>query len=133
MQQVVDLLTVYTKFAQVSGLKISIEKCSILGINTNPELLEEIARITGIPVVAGMRYLGLEIISTYVESKNTSFSAIDEGISAKYNRINSSHVDLFHRRQLIQTVIVPSYNHAFMAFGLCPGVEGELSGQILER
>jgi hypothetical protein len=97
VQQVVDLLTVYKKFAQVSGLKISIEKCSILGINTNPELLEEITRATGIPVVEGMRYLGLEIRSTYAESKNASFNAIDEGIIAKYNKINSSHVDLFHK------------------------------------
>ncbi len=130
-QQIVDLLSVYAKFAQVSGLKISIEKCCILGINTNPELLREIEEVTGIPLVEGMRYLGLEIRSTYAESKTASFDAINEGIRAKYNRINSSLVDLFHRRQLIQTVIVPSYNHAFMAFGLCPRVEEDLDDKII--
>ena len=82
-QQIVDLLSVYAKFAQVSGLKISIEKCCILGINTNPELLREIEEVTGIPVVEGMQYLGLEIRSTYAESKTASFDAINEGIRAK--------------------------------------------------
>ena len=54
-QQIVDLLSVYAKFAQVSGLKISIEKCCILGVSTNPELLQEIEELTGILVVTVMQ------------------------------------------------------------------------------
>jgi hypothetical protein len=52
------------------------------------------------------------------QSKTASFAAVMESLGTKYDRISSSYVDLFHRRQLIQTVFCPSINHVFMAFGL---------------
>jgi hypothetical protein len=132
VRQVVDTLNVYTQFAEISGLKISLEKTSIMGVNTNPAFLEEVSEVTGIRVVNGFRYLGLEIRPTYGCSKKATFGVVDEGIKDKYNRINTSHVDLFHRKQLIQTVIVPSYNHAFMTFGFCPEVGKKLDQVIID-
>ncbi len=46
-----------------------------------------------------------------------SFATVTEKLGDKYDRISSSYVDLFHRRQLIQSVFAPSYNHVYMAFG----------------
>ncbi len=90
----------------------------ILAINADPNLLSEITEMTGIKVVNDMKYLGIELHSTYEQSKTASFAAVMESLGTKYDRISSSYVDLFHRRQLIQTVFCPSINHVFMAFGL---------------
>jgi hypothetical protein len=40
------------------------------------------------------------------------------GGSQKCDKINTSFVDLFHKRKLVKTVVIPTYNHKFMAFGL---------------
>ncbi len=66
---------------------------------------------TGIKVVTEIKYLGIEIRKTYAESMAASFNAVTERLGGKYDRISSSYVDLFHRRQLIQSVFAPSYNH----------------------
>jgi hypothetical protein len=101
----------YKKFQEVSGLTVSLEKTAILGINTDPTFLQEVARATGIQVVSSFRYLGVQIHATYDESKRASYAAVCEGLTAKLNKIYASKVDLFHRRQLIKTVVIPSYNH----------------------
>jgi hypothetical protein len=43
-QQIADILEVYSKYWEVSGLTVSLEKTSILGINTDPELLRKVSR-----------------------------------------------------------------------------------------
>ena len=115
----VNILDVYKKYQEVSGLTVSLEKTAILGINTDPIFLQEAARVTGIQVVTSSRYLGIQIHPTYAESKRASYASVCEGLIAKMNRIYSSKVDLFHRRQLIRTVVIPSYNHVYMTFGHC--------------
>ena len=115
--QIVQILQVYEDFSKVSGLKISIEKTSILAYNTCPELLNSITEQTGIRVVTSMRYLGVEIRQTFSESREASYLSMNEKLTGKHDRISSSFVDLFHKRQLIQTVMLPSYNHIVMAFG----------------
>jgi hypothetical protein len=60
-RQILDILEVYNKYREVSGLTVSILKTSILCINTDPELMQEITRITGIQAVEGFRYLGVQI------------------------------------------------------------------------
>jgi hypothetical protein len=110
---------VYNKYQEVRGLTVSIAKTSILGINTDLELMQEIARITGILDVNGLRYLGVQIRASYKDSRNASYGAVQEGITAKCDRLYASKVDLFHSRQIIKTVVIPSYNHIFMSFGPC--------------
>jgi hypothetical protein len=50
-QQVQEILTVYSNFQKVSGLKVNIAKTTILGINTPRQLLDDIAKLTGITVI----------------------------------------------------------------------------------
>ncbi len=40
-----DILEVYRKFGEVSGLRVSLEKTAILGINTDPDILREITKL----------------------------------------------------------------------------------------
>ena len=129
-QQIRSILQVFEDFAKVSGLKISLDKTAILAINTDPNLLREITEMTGIKVVTEMKYLGIELRSTYEQSKTASFAAVMESLGTKYDRISSSYVDLFHRRQLIQTVFCPSINHVFMAFGLNTPVGSAIDGMV---
>ncbi len=69
----------------------SLEKTSILGINTDPEVLREISRLTGIQVVTE---LGVQVHATYQKCKEASFEAVHEGITAKCNRLYTSKIDV---------------------------------------
>ena len=60
-QQIEKLFEAYHDYEKESGLKISNSKMVIPRRNTPDEQLEEIHRTTGIRVVDGFRYLGLEI------------------------------------------------------------------------
>jgi hypothetical protein len=68
-QQILDIIEVYRKFQEVSGLTVSWEKTSILGINTDIHLMQEIEMMTGIKVVTNFRYLGVQIHASYVAPK----------------------------------------------------------------
>jgi hypothetical protein len=96
-QQVQEILTVYSNFQKVSGLKVNIAKTTILGINTPRELLDEIAELTGITIVIEFRYLGLQIKAPYAESRGATYEAVYASLQRKFEAINSSFVDLFHR------------------------------------
>ncbi len=71
-----DILEVYNKYQEVSGHTVSISKTSILGINTDPELMQEIARTTGIQIVDGFRYLGVQIRALYKDSRDAPYGAV---------------------------------------------------------
>jgi hypothetical protein len=116
-QHIEELLQVYRDYEKVSGLKISHAKTVIMGINTDEALLEQIHTRTGIKVVEGFRYLGLEIRKTYANSKDSSYEQVFDQMKRKYNRIHMAYLDLFHKRQLINSVVLPSFNHIFMVFG----------------
>ena len=131
-QQVQEILTVYSNFQKVSGLKVNIAKTTILGINTPRELLDEIAELTGITVVTEFRYLGLQIKASYAGSRAASYEAVHASVQRKFEAINSSFADLFHRRQLLQQVFIPSFNHIFMAFGHDPQWGEEIDKMILK-
>jgi hypothetical protein len=79
-----------------------------------------------------IRFLGVEIRHTYGESLRESFGVVDEGVKAKYNRINAAHIDMFHRKQLISTVLIPSYNHLFMAFGVQQDICDKLDKMVIK-
>ncbi len=66
-------MQVYSKYQEVSGQTVSVAKMSILGINTDPELLQVIARISGIQVATGFRYLGVQIGTSYRDFMNASY------------------------------------------------------------
>jgi hypothetical protein len=131
-QQVQEILTVYSNFQKVSGLKVNIAITTILGINTPRQLLDDIAELTGITVVTEFRYLGLQIKANYAESRTATYEAVHASVQRKFEAINSSFVDLCHRRQLIQQIFLPSFNHIFMAFGHDPQWGEEIDKMIIK-
>jgi hypothetical protein len=131
-QQILDIIEVYRKFQEVSGLTVSLEKTSILGINTDINLMQEIEMMTGIKVVRNFRNLGVQIHASYACSKEASYAVVEEGIKVKCDKINTSFVDLFHKRQLIKTGVIPTYNHIFMAFGLSKVAGDRLDKKIIQ-
>jgi hypothetical protein len=54
--------------------------------------MQEIARTTGIQVVDGFRYLGVQIRASYGDSRDASYGAVCEGITTKCNRFYASKV-----------------------------------------
>jgi len=129
--QIMDIFRVYSDFEKVSGLKIALNKTVIMGINTPPQLLQEIAEITGIQIVESFRYLGVEIRQTYLESKEASFQKTYDTLERKFDRINSTYLDLMHKRQLINMAILPAFNHIFMAFGFDERWGGIIDKKVL--
>ncbi len=73
MAKLWTFLQVYSKYQEVSGLTVSVAKMSILGINTDPELLQVIARISEIQVATGFRYLGVQIRTSYRDFMNALY------------------------------------------------------------
>jgi hypothetical protein len=132
LQQVQEILTFYDNFQKVSGLKVNIAKTNILGINTQRQLLDDIAELTGITVVIEFRYLGLQIKASNAESRTATYEAVHASVQRKFEALNTSFVDLFHRQQLIQQVFLPSFNHIFMAFGHDPQWGEEIDKMILK-
>ena len=130
-EQVKNILKVYEDFQKVSGLQVSREKTVILGVNTDPRLLEEISRETGIEVVTQFRYLGVQITGTYEGTREESYRHVQAKVVGRGQRINSAHLDLFHKRQLIKQALMPSFNHLFMIFGHMERVERELDELVI--
>jgi hypothetical protein len=72
--------------------------------------------------------LGVEIRQTYLECKEASFQKTYDNLERKFDRINSTYIDLMHKRQLINMAILPAFNHIFMAFGF-----DERWGDIIDK
>jgi hypothetical protein len=56
---------------------------------------------------------------------------VEEGIAAQCNRINMSRTDIFNKRQLIKSVVIPSFNYVFMSFGFCEEAASKLDAKAL--
>ena len=113
VNDVQKILMVYEDFHKVSGLQVNLEKTEMLSINTDARLMEEIEQQTGIKCVEGLRHLGIEVRKTYKSTVEATNNKIKQQTESKYKRINKSFTDMFHRKQLIQQVLLPSYNHCY--------------------
>ncbi len=111
IQPIIDL---YNQYTTVSGLNINIRKTTALCINTSPEITQglnqkgietpEVCKHLGI-------YLGKTIERTIEETmRNTEAKRIKRRILA-----TTPPTDLLHRAFLINTALIPIYNHIFMA------------------
>ncbi len=78
------------------------------------------------------RYLGLQIKASYAKSRAATYKAVHASVQRKFEAVNSSFLDLFHRRQPIQQIFLPSFNHIFMAFEHDPHFGEEIVKMILK-
>ena len=99
-------------------------------MNTDARLMEEIEQQTGIKCVEGLRHLGIEVRKTYKSTVEATNNKIKQQTESKYKRINKSFTDMFHRKQLIHQVLLPSYNHCYMTLGFDAEAGEELDKQV---
>jgi hypothetical protein len=115
----------------VSGLNINIRKTTALCINTDPETIEGL-REMGISTPATCKHLGLQL----GESIEATILATMENIEPKRikRRIMATTppTDLLHRSVLINTALIPIYNHIFMALPLRNEDMDNLQQEILD-
>ena len=100
----------------------------MLCINTDAGIMAEIEQQTGIKCVDGLRHLGIEVRKTYKSTVEATNAKVMQQTESKYKRINKSFTDMFHRKQLIQQVILPSFNHCYMTLGY-----NQVSGSKLDK
>ena len=131
-QDVKNIIEVYEDYQKVSGLQINVNKTEMLCINTDAGIMAEIEQQTGIKCVDGLRHLGIEVRKTYKSTVEATNAKIMQQTESKYKRINKSFTDMFHRKQLIQQVILPSFNHCYMTLGYDQDSGSKLDKQVIK-
>ena len=80
----------------------------------------------------GLRHLGIEVRKTYKSTVEATNNKIKQQTESKYKKINKSFTDMFHRKQLIQQVLLPSYNHCYMTLGFDVEAGEKLEKQVIK-
>jgi exonuclease III len=111
IQPIIDL---YNQYTTVSGLNINIRKTTALCINTPPQIIQGLNQM-GIETPEVCKHLGILLGKTIEETieatmRNTEPKRIKRRILA-----TAPPTDLLHRALLINTALIPIYNHIFMA------------------
>ena len=132
VQDIKNVIEVYEDYQKVSGLQINVKKTEILCINTDASIMAEIEQQTGIKCVDGLRHLGIEVRKTYKSTVEATNAKVMLQTESKCKRINKSFTDMFHRKQLIQQVILPSYNHCYMTLGYDSESGGKLDKKVIK-
>ena len=91
---------------------------------------QKIEQQTGIKCVEGLRHLGIEVRKTYKSTVEATNEKNLQQTESKYKKINKSFTDMFHRKQLIQQVLLPNYYHCYMTLGFDAEVGEELDKQV---
>jgi hypothetical protein len=105
---------IYDRYTGVSGLNINLRKSSVLCINSPPALIQDFQR-KGFATPNSMRHLGLQLSKTIEDTMRETLQKID--LKAIKQRIlaTSPPTDTLHRATLINSALVPLYNHVLMA------------------
>jgi hypothetical protein len=108
------IINLYNQYTAVSGLNINIRKTTALCINTPPMITQELNRM-GIETPEVCKHLGIYLGKSIEETiaatmRNTEPKRIKRRILG-----TTPPTDLLHRALLINTALIPIYNHIFMA------------------
>ncbi|RPH76440.1 MAG: reverse transcriptase family protein, partial [Planctomycetaceae bacterium] len=123
VDQINPLIEAYARYTGVSGLNINVRKSTALCINSTPELLADLQQ-KGFSTPETVRHLGIDLRNTIDETLTTTLQNID--IKAIKRRIlaTAPPTDTLHRSTLINSALVPLYNHVLMAL---PATEDALA------
>jgi hypothetical protein len=117
-QDVKSILDMFEHFATVSGLHVSPVKSEILFINTPERLEQEITRATSLTKVSEMRYLGVFLSDTYEKTVQITQTKTQSKVAKKMMKIQSAHMSTFHKVQLINQAVLPTFNHIAMVMDI---------------
>jgi hypothetical protein len=113
IEQLDPLLAIYDRYTGVSGLDINIRKSSALCINT-PEALVRDFQHRGFTTPENMRHLGIELGKTIEDTIQGTLQKIDVKATKRRILATSPPTDTLHRATLINSALIPLYNHVFM-------------------
>jgi hypothetical protein len=64
-----------------------------------------------------MRYLGVFLADTYEKTVQITYEKTKQKVAKKMSKIKSSHLSTFHKVQLINQAVLPTFNHMAMVMG----------------
>jgi hypothetical protein len=114
IEQLDPLLAIYDRYTGVSGLNINLRKSSALCINT-PEALVLDFQLRGFTTPDHMRHLGIELGKTIEDTVHGTLQKIDVKAIKRRIQATTPPTDTLHRATLINSALIPLYNHVFMA------------------
>jgi hypothetical protein len=122
IEQLDPVLAIYDRYTGVSGLNINLRKSSVLCINSSPALVKDFQH-KGFATSDSMRHLGIELCITIEDTMRETLQKID--LKAIKRRILATFppTDTLHRATLINSALVPLYNHILIAL---PATEKDL-------
>jgi hypothetical protein len=113
IEQLDPLLAIYDRYTGVSGLNINIRKSSALCINTLEALVRDFQH-RGFTTPENMRHLGIELGKTIEDTMQGTLQKIDVKATKRRILATSPPTDTLHRATLINSALIPLYNHVFM-------------------
>ena len=111
LQPIIDT---YNQYTQVSGLNINIRKTTALCINTSRETMDDF-NLMGIETPLICKHLGIHLGGTIEETMTATMENTEAKRIKRRILGTTPPTDLLHRSLLINTALVPIYNHIFMA------------------
>jgi hypothetical protein len=122
IEQLDPLLAIYDRYTGGSGLNINLRKSSVLCINTPPALIQDFQH-RGFTTPNSMRHLGIELSKAIEDTMQETLQKIDLKAIKRRTLVTSPPTDTLHRATLINSALVPLYNHVLMAL---PATETDL-------
>ena len=125
------IINLYNQYTTVSGLNINIRKTTALCINTSPRVIQGLNQM-GIETLETCKHLGLHLGKNIedtmeVTMRNTEPKRIKRRILG-----TTPPTDILHRALLINTALIPIYNHIFMALPVQKEMTKRLHQEILD-
>jgi hypothetical protein len=130
IEQLEPLLAIYDRYTGVSGLNINVRKSTALCINSAQSLVQEL-QDRGFATPTSMRHLGIELAGTIEDTVRETIQKID--LKAVKRRIlaTTPPTDILHRATLINSALVPLYNHVLMSLPVAAADMEALHKEIL--
>jgi hypothetical protein len=120
--QINPLLDLYNRYTGVSGLNINVRKSTILCVNCSPELKLNLQN-QGFSTPDTVRHLGIELGPNMQTTVRETLNKIDLKAAKRRILATAPPTDILHRAILINSALVPLYNHVLMAL---PAREADL-------
>jgi hypothetical protein len=125
------IINLYNQYSTVIGLNINIRKTTALCINTPPRVTQGLNEM-GIETRGNCKHLGL-YLEKNIESTMECTMRNTEPKRLKRRILGTTPpTDLLHRALLINTALIPSYNHIFMALPVHQETMKKLHQEVLD-
>jgi len=127
LQPIIDT---YGQYTRVSGLNINLGKTTALCINTSEEIIRDLQNM-GINTPETTKHLGIYLGVSIEATMEATMANIQPKRIQRRIRATTPPTDLLHRAILINSALIPLYNHIFMALPLAGGQADTLHKEIL--